>query len=189
METKNNNSVPKYIYFVIPAILALMYFYAAFIDTSPAEKVVEDFYDAYFSRDYARVAQNLSVFWAVQFLPQYSTYSPAELLERREQVIKDIEQVITDIESQNKFPSDLTVNIEKKYSQKGKNSAIVAYSFIENGQKQHMEMAILIYEKGAFRIISFYPVSQEELQNITKEDMKNLDEQFSSLLNNKPARL
>lgn len=189
MESNNNNKVPRYIYFVIIAILALMYYYAAFIDTAPAENVVEDFYDAYFTRDYARVAQNLSVFWAFKLLPQYSSYSPDELLKNREQIIKDIEQVIAHIESQNKFPSDLSVNIEKKYSKKGKNSAIVAYSFIQSGKKQHMEMALLIYEKGAFRIISFSPASPEELENITKDDIKNLDQQFYKLLNNKPARL
>lgn len=189
MEPARHNQVPRYIYFVITAILALMYCYAAFIDTQPAEKVVEDFYTAYFSRDYASVAENLSVFWAVQFLPQYSNYTAEKLLANREQVIKDIEEVITDIESKNKFPSGLTVNIEKKYSKRGKNSAIVAYSFMEKGQKHHMEMAILIYEKGAFRIISFSPASPQELESITKEDIKNLDEQFAQLLNKKPASL
>lgn len=181
MEKKVNQEFPKYIYFLMAAILALMYYYAAFVDTAPAENVVADFYDAYFSRDYERVAQNLSVFWAVQFLPQYSNYSPAELLKNRDQVIKDIAEVITEIESGNKFPSELSIKIEKKYSKKGKNSAIVAYSFIESGQKHGMEMAILIYEQEAWRIISFAPADPAELETITKEDIQNLDRQFANL--------
>ncbi|MBO8158108.1 hypothetical protein [Thermosyntropha sp.] len=175
------NGVPRYIYFVIVAILALMYYYAAFVDTSPAENAVEDFYTAYFNRDYAAAAQNLSVFWAVQFLPQYQSYSPEELIKNRDKIIKEITEIITEIESKNKIPSDLSIKIQKKYSKREKNSAVVAYSFVEKGKEQGMEVAILIYEKGGWRIISFSPTAPEAMEQITKQDMKDLDKQFSEL--------
>lgn len=159
-----------------------MYYYAAYVDVANPEKVVENFYEAYFARDYEKVAENLSVFWAVQFVPQYTSQSPAELLSNREELIKKIGQLIAEQEKENLMEDNYSVEIHQEYTRQGTNSALVVYSIKQNGNEVSMEMAILINEAGQFRIFSMTPVNKEALEMITEEDIQALEKSFTELL-------
>jgi len=174
--------VPKILYVLIIVILAGMYYYAAYVDVSNPEKVVENFYNAYFAGDYDNVAENLSVFWSVQFLPEYTSQSPAELLNNRDEIIKEINQVISEQEKENPLEDNYSVEIHPEYTRQGMNSALVVYSIKQNGNKVGMEMAILINEAGQFRIFSMTPVNTESLEMITEEDVQALEKSFTELL-------
>lgn len=182
---KTAGGVPKSIFIIIVAILASMFYYAAFIDKSGAEKTVEDFYQAYFNRDYDTVAEHLSVFWAVQFLPQYQNLSPGQLLENRATIEKEIAQIIKEIEEDTKYPENLRIEVNSSLTKQRDNSALVGYTFQENGETSGMEVAILINESGAYRIYSMSPANPTDIQGITDENMDNLDANFKSLLEQK----
>lgn len=185
MDKTNNLEFPKILYVIIVAILAAMYYYAAYVDTTPAEKTVQNFYQAYFDRDYDTVADNLSVFWAVQFLPQYQSLAPNEMIAQRDTIIKDLTSFISEMESKNKVPEGLTVEIDRDFTKQGTNSSLVAYSFKENGKDAGMEMAILINEAGTFRIFSFTPTTPEYLSQIGDKEMQELDKQLGQITGQK----
>lgn len=175
--------VPRSLLVVIVLLLAGLYSYAAFVDNQSApEKTVEDFYAAYFDRNYDTVAANLSVFWSVRFLPDHQDKTPAQLLADRGQIEQEIAAVIADIEANNTLPEGLGIDILPEYTKIGSNGALVVYDFLENGQPTSREAALLINEKGHFRIFNMSPVDpsmMEEVQNFAIED---LDEGFASLL-------
>ncbi len=185
MEKTAVQGVPKSIYVIIVAILAAMFSYAIFIDTPAPEKTVKEFYQAYFNKDYDTVAEHLSVFWAVQFLPQYHNHSPEQLIEKRADIEKDIAQVIKEIEGDTTYPENLNIKVNSALTKQLEHSAIVGYTFEENGQTSGMEVAILINEKGAFRIYSMSPAHPEDLETITEENMQILDDNFKRLLEEK----
>ena len=174
--------VPRFIFVVIIAIFAAMYWYAAYGDTPAPEKTVKTFYQAYFDRDFDTVAKNLSVFWSVRFLPDYASMSPEQLLENRTKIEADISKVIADIEKENSVPKGVSIEVMKEYTKMGKNSAIVVYSFKENGKDTGMETALLIKEKGQLRIFNMSPIDPETLEQIKAVDINVLDENFDSLL-------
>ena len=179
--------VPRSLFVLILLLLAGMYWYAAYGDTPPPEKTVQTFYQAYFAGDYETVADNLSVFWSVRFLPQYADLSPSELLAQRTQVVSDITGVISDIESQNAPPQGVKINIKKPYTKVGKTSAVVVYEFVEQGQPTSMEAAILIMEKGKYRIFNLSTVDESVLSDIKNLDMNVLDQNFDELLSSQPS--
>lgn len=174
--------VPKILYVLIIIILVAMYYYAAFVDVSQPEQVVEEFYTAYFNRDFETVSDNLSVFWSVQFLPQYTSLSPAELLNNRDAIIKEVRQVIAEGEKENILEEDYSIEVLPEYTRQGTNSALVVYSIKENGREVSLEMAILIKEDSQFRIFNMMPTNKEALDMITHEDFKALEESLGKLL-------
>lgn len=173
--------VPKVLYVFIIVILAAMYYYAAYIDVSKPEKVVQNFYAAYFDRNYEKVAENLSVFWSVQFLPQYTSQSPAQLLENRDKIVAEVRDVIAEVEKGNQIPPDMSVRVLPQYTKQRPNSALVAYSVQQDVRPASMEMAILIKEAGRYRIYSMTPVNTEALEMIKEEDVDALEESFAEL--------
>lgn len=179
---KTAGTVPKSIYIIIVATLAAMFIYATYIDSLPAEKTVENFYKAYFNRDYETVAEHLSVFWSVQFLPQYQNLSPGELIANRPQIEKDIAQIIAEIEGDTTYPKDLHIVVNSQFTKQTDNSALVGYSFRESGEISGMEIAILINESGAYRIYSMLPANPNDIESITDENMDILDANFKMLL-------
>ncbi len=174
--------VPRFIFVVVIAMFAAMYWYAAYGDTPAPEKTVKTFYQAYFDRDFNTVAQNLSVFWSVRFLPDYASMTPEQLLENRTKIEGDISKVIADIEKENSVPKGVSIEVMKEYTKMGENSAIVVYSFMENGKATGMETALLIKEKGQLRIFNMSPIDPQTLEQIKAVDIKVLDENFDSLL-------
>lgn len=174
--------VPKWIFAVIIVILAAMYVYAAYWDRPEAEKTVDTFYQAYFTRDFPTVAENLSVFWSVNFLPQYGGLDKNDLLERRDEVEKATADMLANIESGQSAPENIKLNILSDYTKEGENSALVIYEFKEDNKVLGMEAALLIRENGKFRIFTMTPVDPLTLQQLKDVDISVLDKNFSQLV-------
>lgn len=185
MEKTTERGVPKIILVMIPLILAAMYYYAAFVDTSAPEKTVQNFYQAYFEKDYDTVASNLSVFWAAQLLPQYASMSPQELLAKRADIETAIADFLSSYGDNAAIPDNISVEILKDYTRLGKNSAVVAYSFKENGKEKSLEAAFLVKEKGNFKIYNLAPINRESLPQVKSFNIKELDQQITKLLQTK----
>lgn len=183
LEKTAAKGVPKIILVMIPLILAAMYYYAAFIDTSAPENTVRDFYGAYFEKDYETVSNNLSVFWGAQMLPQYASLKPQELLNKRAQIESDMAAFLANYGGNAPVPEDLSIEILKKYTKKGEYGAMVAYSFKEAGEEKSLEAAFLVKEDGKFRIYNLVPISRDILPQVANYDIKSLDSQISQLLN------
>lgn len=184
MSTPVKRGVPKSLFVIILALLAAMCIYAIFFDYSEPENTVNDFYTAYFNRDFDTVAENLSVFWSVRFLPQYGSMQPAELIENREAIEKETSKVIAQIEGDNDLPQNLSIDILKDYTKAGENSALVVYNFNEDGKTVGIEAAILIRENGSLRIFNMAPISTEDLEVLKNYDMTVIDENFLPLIKN-----
>ena len=89
-EKKVSYGVPAVLYFLMIAILAGMYYFAAFVMYANPEKVVNAYYDAYFAGDFKTVSEHTSVFLAAQALPQYGNLSPATLVAERREIEKQL---------------------------------------------------------------------------------------------------
>ncbi|MDD4170709.1 MAG: hypothetical protein PHQ94_00570 [Syntrophomonas sp.] len=174
--------VPRSLFVIIIICLAGLYGYAAYGDKPAPEKTVQNFYQAYFNRDFDTVAQNLSVFWSVRLLPEYASKTPAELIQDRTQIEAEVSKVISEIEKENTLPEDISVDVMKEYTKIGQNSALVVYSFKQKGEVTSMEAALLILEKGQFRIFNMSPVNQSTLEQVKGLDINVLDESFAALL-------
>jgi len=174
--------VPRFLLVVIVLLLAGMYSYAAFMDKPAPEKTVNNFYQGYFTKDYNAVASNLSVFWSVRFLPEHQDQTPAELLAARSQIEKEIATVIAEIEADNELPEGLEIKILEEYTKIGTNSALVVYDFLEQGQPTSREAALLINEKGQFRIFNMSPLDDSLMEEVKNFAIEDLDEGFATLL-------
>ena len=177
--------VPRSLFVFIILILGAMYYYAAYVDSPDPEQTVENFYQAYFSHDYDTMAENLSVFWSVNFLPQYQTLTPAQLLEKRDAIEKETSAMLAKLEEQTTIPSGIDMEFLPSYTQVGEKSAVTAYEFKQNGESMGMELAILIKEDNQLRIINTMPVNKETLEQIKTSDISDLDSSFEQLLNAK----
>ncbi|MEN6349954.1 MAG: hypothetical protein ABFD08_11225 [Syntrophomonas sp.] len=182
MDKPATRGIPKFIPFLIVILLGSMYYYAMFMDTSKPEIIVQRFYQAYFQRDFPKVSENLSVFWSVRFLPQYSLLPPSELVAKRAAIEADATKVIAQIESKNEIPKNIKIEVMPDYTKTGEYSALVVYNFVQNGKPSGMELAVLIKENGRFRIFNMSPVATQDLEQIKNGDLKELDEGFKSLL-------
>lgn len=182
MENKSPARVPRFIWFVIVIMLAALYSYAAYFDPTSPDRTVENFYQAYFEKDYKTVASNSSVFWAVNFLPQYAAMTAPELLENRDKIEKDIVKVISDMEKTNPIPKDVKVKILKDYTKQGEYAAVVVYEIIESGKTSSTEAAILIKENDRFKIFTMTAVDPQNLNQIKALDITEMDNNFKTLL-------
>lgn len=181
-EISGPKRVPRALFVMIILCLAALYWWGAYGDTPAPEKTVQNFYTAYFNRDYDTVAKNLSVFWAVRFLPEYSEKSPAELVADRSTIETEIAGIIGQIETENQLPEGLSIQIMRDYTKIGKTSAIVVYEFKEKEEVTSKEAAILILENGQFRIFNMSAVDDSVLAQIQDLDMNILDENFTDLM-------
>jgi len=181
-ETPGPSRVPRGLFVIIILCLAALYGWAVYGDTPAPEKTVKNFYAAYFDRNYETVSQNLSVFWAARFLPEYAEMDAAELVADRANIEKGIAGVIGEIEAENQLPEGLSIEIMKDYTKIGEKSAIVVYEFKENNEVTSKEAAILIMENGQFRIFNMSAIDDSALEQIKNFDMKILDENFTELL-------
>jgi len=182
LEKTTPAKVPVFIWVVIVALLAGLYGYAAYWDPARPEKTVQNFYQAYFKGDYDTVASNLSVFWAVRLLPQYAEMNAADLLANRAEIEKEISQVIGEVESMYTAPPDITIEIMRPYTQEGTTGAVVVYKFKDKSEEMGMEAAILIREKGRFRILNMTPVDEQDLPQIKAVNISEMDANFNELL-------
>lgn len=182
MDKPIKRGVPKSILVIIIVILAAMYYYAAYEDYSNPEVAVKSFYTAYFHNDYQTVAENLSVFWGVQFMPQYMLMSPDQLIENRPAIEKNMTEFISRVETENKVPTDMTIKILPRYTQRAENTALVAYEFKQKDKSVGMEMALLLKEKNRMHILKMMPVTEEQLQQLNGNDITVLEESFKDML-------
>ncbi len=167
---------------IVIALLASMYTYAVYFDPTNPEKTVENFYQAYFTKDYDTLASNASVFWAVDFLPQYGNMTNTELLNNRAKIEKDLSKVLADMKKNDPIPEDIKIEVIKSYTKKGNYAAIVVYQIKEAGIAQGAEAAILIKENGRFRILQTLPVGPETLEQIKAQNIDELDANLAKLL-------
>ena len=182
MENTSPARVPRFIWVVVIAILASMYTYAVYFDPTNPEKTVENYFQAYLTKDYNTVASNLSVFLAARSLPQYAEMTPAELLSNRAKIEKDLSKVVASMDKSNPVPKNITIEVMPEYTKKGTNAAIVLYQFKVAGKDSGMQAAILIKEKGRFRIIDMTAIDPLALEQIKAENIDTLDTNFEQLL-------
>ncbi|QGU00854.1 hypothetical protein SYNTR_2260 [Candidatus Syntrophocurvum alkaliphilum] len=187
MQIPEANGVPKFIFLIIILTLAGMFTYATYFDNKQVEKVrseqsINDFYSAYFNKDYETVANNLSVFWISRFLPEYATLTPEELIANREELVAEAADVIASIEEDNYLAATLGVDVLSEYTKNSEYSSLVVYEILEDGAIVGMEVAILIEELGQPRIFDFSQIQSYELQQILEIDLEELDETFEELL-------
>ena len=176
------SGVPKSLFVLIIVILASMFYYAAYRDYSNPEVVAKSFYSAYFKSDYPTMAQNLSVFWGVQFMPQYMLMSPEELIENRPAIEESMTEFISRMESENKVPADMSIKVLPKYTQRAENTALVAYEFRQQNKPVGTEMALLLKEKNRMHILKMIPVDQEQLEQLNENDIDAMEESFKEML-------
>ncbi len=182
MDKPVERGVPKILFLLIILILAAMYYYAAYRDHSNPEVAVRDFYNGYFQKDYETVAQNLSVFWGVQFMPEYMLMSPQELIEDRPAIEKKMGDFISRVEAETKIPAGMSIKILPKYTQRAENTALVAYELKEKNKPAGMEMALLLKEKNRMYILKMMAVNQEQLQQLNGNDISDLEQSFQEML-------
>ncbi|MDD3270559.1 MAG: hypothetical protein WC109_00095 [Syntrophomonadaceae bacterium] len=176
------SGVPKSLFVLIIVILASMFYYAAYRDYSNPEVTVKSFYQAYFKSDYETMSQNLSVFWGVQFMPQYMLMSPEELIENRPAIEESMTEFISRMESENKVPADMSIKVLPKYTQRAENTALVAYEFRQQNKPVGMEMALLLKEKKRMHILKMIPIDQEQLEQLNGNDIDAMEESFKEML-------
>lgn len=183
MEKTSPAKVPVFIWVVIIALLAGLYGYAAYWDPARPENTVRNYYQAYLAGDYDKVANNLSVFWALRLLPQYMDMDAPELLANRAEIEKELSQVIKEMESMyGDTHNDVTIEILKPYTKEGSASAVVVYKFKEDSQAAGMGAAILIKEQGRFRIFTMTPIDDSSLSQVDAVNIKAMDENFIELI-------
>jgi len=180
-EKKVSTGVPVLLYFLIIAILAGMYYYAAFVLYANPEKVVADYYTAYFTGDFETVSENTSVFLAAQALPQYANLSPATLLAKRGAIEDDVALLMEQGGEPTQFEG-LSIEIMPEYTRRGEATAVVAYKILKDGEPFGMEAAILDKENNRLRIFQTMPISEESLPEIKKLNMQEMDKNLQSML-------
>lgn len=179
---ENSYKVPPILYMLIVFVLGCMYYYAEFIDTPSPEDTMQVFYKAYFNSDYHTVAQNLSVFWCAQLLPQYAAQKPSELLDNRPAIERDIQPVIRHLQEDSQIPQGLSIEILSEYTKKGKYGALVVYQFMQDDKPLNIEAAVLIKENQSFKILSFAPVDRDSLPQVQSFDIEQFDMNIKTLL-------
>lgn len=179
---KNVYQVPKVLYAVIILILAGMYYYADVLDVRSPEETVQTFYEAYFEQDYAVVAENISVFWAAQLLPDYSTKDSKDLLANRPAIEKDVAEFFSTVETGQKPPEGIKLQVKPEYTMTGEYSALVVYELLQDEESLTMEVAMLIKEGKDFYVINVYPLQASDLNAVKNFDIAQLDATFKQLL-------
>lgn len=179
---KNFYQVPRSLLVLAVVILGAMYYYAAYVDFPTPEDTVSEFYEAYFVHDYEVAAQNISVFWAAQLLPEYAEHKPSQLLKERPALETEAAQFFTMVEQYNPAPADLSIKIDPGYSRTGQYGALVVYELTQAGEPLGREMAMLIKESDRFYILNLYPLQEENLKEVLDFDMEALDSDLQALM-------
>lgn len=173
--------IPVLLYFLIVAILGGMYYFAAFVMYANPEKVVNTYYEAYFTGDFKTVSEHTSVFLAAQALPQYANLSPKTLVAERGDIEKDIALIMEQNASPVQFEG-LSIETMPEYTRKGKSTAVVVYKILKDDKELGMEAAILDKEGNRLRLFQTTPITEEGLPEIKKLDMKEMDKNLASML-------
>ncbi|HNX28054.1 MAG TPA: hypothetical protein PKN87_01390 [Syntrophomonadaceae bacterium] len=184
MDTFKKAGVPKILPVLIVVILAAMYYVAAYYPdlgkTNNPEKTVEDFYVSYINSDYQGMAENLSVFWSVQFLPQYSTSKPSEVIAQRETIEKETADILsattTDIQS------GLKITVLPEYTKEWENTAMVVYSGSLDEEELGREVALLLKENQKFYLYMWMPCGDDAALTALETDFAKFDADYTQVL-------
>jgi hypothetical protein len=162
-----------------------MYYYAAFVAFSNPEDTVRNFYEAYFNEDFNKAAENVSVFWSAQFLPQYMSLEPRQMIANRAAIQRDTAVVLEGFRANDPVPEGIELEILSSYTRKSDNAALVAFKFVREGEPAGFQAAILIKEKYSYLIYNTTPIAESSLDEINKVDLKALNNNFKQLLGKK----
>lgn len=181
VEKKVSYEVPALLYLLIIAILAGMYYYAAFVQFANPEKVVSTYYDAYFAGDFKTASENTSVFLAARTLQQYAYLPASSLLAERSDIENDIARLFEQNIDVTQFEG-LSVEILPEYTRQGKNTAIVVFKLMKEEKEVLMQETLLDRENGRLRIYDTVPISKQNLPEIKKVNMKDMDAQYNTMM-------
>ena len=186
MDTAKKAGVPIALPILVVVILAAMFYLATFYPdlgkTQSPEKTVEDFYTAYAQSDSTGMAENLSVFWSLQFLPQYVDKSPSELIAQRDDIVKDTAGVLSSTTTE--VESELKIKVLPEYTQKWNNTAMVVYSGLLGEEELGRQVALLVREKENFYIYLWMPFYDDESLETLQSDFSEFDTYYSEVLAN-----
>jgi len=182
MSKAASSRTPRSLFLLIAIILGAMYYYAAFVAFDNPENSVRNFYQAYFAEDFNQAAQNVSVFWSAQFLPQYMSLEPQQLIANRSAIERDTAIVLEGFRKNDPVPEGMELEIMSAYTKKSDRAAVVAYKFVRAGQPPGYQAAILIKEKYSYLIYTTTPIAESNLKELDKVDLKALNDNFKQLL-------
>ena len=115
-------------------------------------------------------------------MPQYMLMSPQELIENRPTIEDSMTEFISRMESENKVPSNMSIKILSKYTQRADNTALVAYEFRQQNKLVGIEMALLVKENNRMRILQMMQVDQKQLNQLNGNDIAEMEESFKEIL-------
>lgn len=179
METKKEG-VPIILPILSVLIFAAMYIYAAYGPVNGPEKTVEKFYASYQTGDYQGMAESVSVFWAVQYLPQYSTAKPSELMAERESIEKEAAAFFEQGAAEPN--TDLKVEVQPEYTSEWENSAMVVYAGFNGEEPLGREMALLLKENDNYYLYMWFPLESDQVLEEARESFAAFDADYTRVL-------
>ena len=182
MDTPKKDGVPKILPVLIVVIFAVMYYFAAFYPTTGPEKTVEKFYASYIDKDFQGIAESVSVFWAVQFLPQHSSEKPSELIAKRETIEKETAAYLA--ENPAETQTDLTVEVLPEYTKEWENTAMVVYAGFKGEEKLGREVALMLKENNNYYLYMWIPLENDAVLEEAQASFEKFDADYTKVLAN-----
>ncbi len=184
MDTPKKAGFPKILPVLIVVILAAMYYIAAYYpDLGQAkgpEKTVDNFYASYINSDYQGMAENLSVFWSLQFLPQYSGSKPSELIAQRDVIEKETAELLSSTTTN--IETGLKIEVQKEYTKEWKNTAMVVYAGSLGEEELGREVALLVKENKQFYLYMWMPFEDDASLSALETDFSKFDTYYTEVL-------
>lgn len=167
--------IPRWNIALVVLLLAAMFGYASYFDTTTPERTVQQFYKSFDAGDYARAVDLLSVKWAYSVLfPRYNASTPAELVEKGAQVRTEMAAAFA--EKVENGPASLEVTVLPRYTRTGELSAVVLYDYrVATEGVSGRQAALLVREEGKWRLFDISEVSEQDLPYLQSLDMSELD--------------
>ncbi len=157
-------------------VVVAMWLYADRWDPNP-EITVSKYFQAVNARQYDIAADQWSVFPVAGLFPEYQELTPAELVNKRPEIVKEIAEILEGSPA----PNNVKATIESSHTKIGEYGALVAFYQEQEGQPKQMMAALLIKEAGRFRILSHGPASAEAIEEFSKSEFKEFDANLKSL--------
>lgn len=173
--------VPRWNVALIVMLLAGMFGYATYFDTSTPEKTVEKFYQCFDAGDYDRAVEYMSVNWAYSILfPKFNNTPPAELIKKRTDVRREMAKALAE-----NVPAGDTEKVQvsalPKLTRLGDKTALVVYDYrIPKSKFTGKQVALLVKETGRWRLFEVSDVTGYELGFISQIDMKQMDQRVEN---------
>ena len=175
-------ALPILVVVIFAAMFYLATYYPDLGKTQGPEKAVENFYIAYAQSDYQGMAENLSVFWSLQFLPQYGDKSPTELIAQRDEIVKAAAEILSSTTTE--VESELKIKVLPEFTQKWNNTAMVVYAGFLGEEELGREVALLVKEDNNYYLYLWMPFYNDESLETLKSDFSEFDTYYSEVLAN-----